>query len=402
MANMNLAEAKDAKNDEFYTQLPDIQSELAHYSDKFRGKVVFCNCDDPFESNFVKYFLMNFNRLGLKELIATGYKTSSVLGDELGMRGHPYVLRVTETKKYLVGTQTDLDPRGAKYFMDTEANNLMQPLIGNAAVNPDGTPVEETVKVSVLDEDGNPVLDKKGKPKMKSKKRAVYYEAGDFRSDMSVELLKQSDIVVTNPPFSRFRQYISQLMDYKKSFLILCNKNSVHYKEVFPLLRDNLVWLGHYSPVFYKLPDGTLTRQCSGLTRWLTNLDHAERHVLVPIDLGCTYYGHEDMYLKYDNFDAINVDNQNEIPCDYTGIMGVPDGLLDNFCPDQFELIGFGSGKAASSIGVTKNYRGRTDLALTDNGVHKCPYSRILVRYKDTYIQAHPELFGSHGADNDV
>lgn len=398
MANTNLAAAKDAKDDEFYTQLSDIQAELSHYPDKFQGKVVLCNCDDPFESNFVKYFLMNFNRLGLKELIATGYKTSSVLGDEIGERGHPYVLRVTDTKKYLVGSQTDLDPRGAKYFLDTEANSLMQPLIGNAAIDEHGQPVIAAVKVPVTDENGNPVLDKKGKPKMTTEKRPVYYEAGDFRSDMCIELLKQCDIVCTNPPFSLFLEFITLLIKYKKEFLILGNKNSVHYKEVFPLLKNNKVWLGHYSPVFYMKPDKTLTRQCSGLTRWFTNLDHPERHVSIPVNVGCRYHGYEEQYPTYDNFDAINVGKQNQIPCDYTGIMGVPDGLLDKFCPEQFELIGFGSGESASSIGVTKNYRGRTDLALTDeHGVHSCPYSRILVRYTAAYIAAHPELFGTGG-----
>ncbi|MCH5194420.1 MAG: modification methylase [Oscillospiraceae bacterium] len=356
MANANLVAAKDAKKDEFYTQLSDIQAELSHYSDKFDGKVVFCNCDDPFESNFVKYFLMNFNRLGLKELIATGYKTSLVLGGEIGAEGHPYVLRVSDTSKYLVGTQSDLDPRGAKYFLETEANNLMQPLIGNAAIDGNGEQIMIAVKVPVIDENGNPVLDKKGKIKTKIDKQPLYYEAGDFRSDMCVELLKQCDIVCTNPPFSLFIEYIAQLMAYGKQFLIIGNKNSVTFKEIFPLIRDNRLWLGCNDwssdilfippdssyidinrPSSYKVVDGVKLLRSPSV--WFTNIDHSKRHQMLPHEIGCTYYGHEDMYPKYDNYDAINVDKTNFIPCDYDGVMGVPISFLAKYCPEQFEII---------------------------------------------------------------
>ena len=157
MAKENLSAAKKGKNDEFYTDLKDIQSELSHYSDKFKGKVVFCNCDDPFESNFVKYFLMNFNRLGLKELIATGYKTSPYGGQEIGVMNTPYTLRVKDTSKYLIGTQKDLDVAGAKYFLETEGNKIMTPLIGNNALDENGNQIKVSVKVECLDDDGNTI-----------------------------------------------------------------------------------------------------------------------------------------------------------------------------------------------------------------------------------------------------
>ena len=202
MAKENLSSAKEAKKDEFYTDLKDIQSELIHYSDKFKDKVVLCNCDDPFESNFVKYFLMNFNRLGLKKLIATGYKTSPFGGEEIGIVNTPYVLTVTDTSKYLVGTQKDLDIAGAKYFLETEGNRVMTPLIGNFALDEEGNMIQISVREEIVDEDRNVLLDKKGRAKTKFNKKDLYYEAGDFRSDMSISLLKEAQIVVTNPPLS--------------------------------------------------------------------------------------------------------------------------------------------------------------------------------------------------------
>lgn len=313
MANANLSAAKAAKNDEFYTELPEIQAELKHYKDKFAGKTVFCNCDDPFESNFVKYFLMNFNGLGLKELIATGYKTSPVQGTELGERGKPYALRVTETKPYLRGTQTDLDIAGAKQFLEKEQACVMIPLEGNWAKDEAGNILQVAVKEEYVDE-------KTGKTKKRTVKQDLYYEAGDFRSDMSIELLQQADIVVTNPPFSLFREYVAQLMQYGKQFLIIGNKNAITYKEIV-------------------LADGTLTKQVNGLCRWFTNLDHAKRHQMLPLDLGYTYYGHEEDYPKYDNYDAINADKVSQIPCDYMGVMGVPITFLDKYCPEQFEIL---------------------------------------------------------------
>lgn len=322
MANKNLSAAKAAKNDEFYTELSEIQAELKNYKDKFVGRVVFCNCDDPFESNFVKYFLMNFNRLGLKELIATGYQTSPIQGTEANIRQLPYAMRVTSTKEYLVGTQTDLDIKGAKFFLETEQDKITYLLYGNVA----------------RDEEGNIIQ---------------IYEAGDFRSDMSIDLLQQADIVVTNPPFSLFREYVAQLVKYKKQFLIIGSMNAITYKEMFPLLKENIIWLGcqtgtktyrvsdsykeAYPNRVYKQDDQYVTKM--GNTCWFTNLDHAKRHKILPLDLGYTYYGHEDMYPRYENYDAINVDKVNQIPCDYDGVMGVPITFLDKYCPEQFEII---------------------------------------------------------------
>lgn len=355
MANANLSAAKAAKNDEFYTELPEIQAELKHYKDKFAGKTIFCNCDDPFESNFVKYFLMNFNGLGLKELIATGYKTSPVQGTELGEKGKPYVLRVTETKPYLRGTQTDLDIIGAKQFLEKEQARVMIPLEGNWAKDEAGNILQVAVKEEYVDE-------KTGKTKKRTVKQDLYYEAGDFRSDMSIELLQQADIVVTNPPFSLFREYVAQLMQYGKQFLIIGNMNAITYKEIFPLLKDNKMWLGYKtlgSEMYFSVPDvyqswlvenkkegsaykvidnvimGRMAAAC-----WFTNLDHAKRHQMLPLDLGFTYTGHEEDYPKYDNYDAINVDKVSQIPCDYMGVMGVPITFLDKYCPEQFVLIG--------------------------------------------------------------
>lgn len=380
MKNSNLAAAKAAKNDEFYTELPEIQAELKHYKDKFVGKMVFCNCDDPFESNFVKYFLMNFNGLGLKELIATGYKTSPVQGTELGEKGKPYVLRVTETKPYLRGTQTDLDIVGAKQFLEREQDNVMIPLEGNWAKDESGNILQVVVKEEYVDE-------KTGKMKMRTVKQDLYYEAGDFRSDMSIELLQQADIVVTNPPFSLFREYVAQLMQYGKQFLIMGNKNAITYKEFFPLLKDNLVWPGVGSingGRWMIMPDdielasdkykydaqGHRLLNIAGVC-WFTNIDHAKRHQMLPLDLGFTYVGHEEDYPKYDNYDAIEVSKVSQIPCDYMGVMGVPITFLDKYCPEQFEILG------------DSRYHDGQDTADDINYVNgELTYRRILIRRK--------------------
>lgn len=327
--------------------MPEIQAELKHYKDKSAGKTVFCNCDDPFESNFVKYFLMNFNGLGLKELIATGYKTSPVQGTELGEKGKPYALRVTATKPYLRGTQTDLDIAGAKQFLEKERDSVMIPLEGNWAKDEVGNILQIAVKEEYVDE-------KTGKTKKRMVKQDLYYEAGDFRSDMSIELLQQADIVVTNPPFSLFREYVAQLMQYGKQFLIIGNKNAITYKEIFPLLKDNQIWLGYGFPngnAYFRVVDAKrnfadgVYDENTGLVKfrnsaWFTNIDHTKRHQMLPLDLGFTYTGHEEDYPKYDNYDAINVDKVSQIPCDYMGVMGVPITFLDKYCPEQFEIVG--------------------------------------------------------------
>lgn len=364
MANANLSAAKAAKNDEFYTELPEISAELNNYTDKFQGKVVICNCDDPAESNFVKYFLMNFNRLGLKELIATGYQTSPVRGKRVKLWSEPYAIRVTETKSYLVGTQTDLDAKGVDYFLTTERDRISYPLYGNYAVDENGERIQIDVKEEYVDE-------KTGKTKKRTVKHDLYYEAGDFRSDMCIELLQQADIVVTNPPFSLFREYVAQLIQYEKQFLIIGNKNAITYKEIFPLLKDNLMWAGcksmsqdmlfDISPEYakylqkdrklggsYRIVKGVVKGRAAAV--WFTNLDHWKRHQMLPLDLGFTYVGHEDMYPMYDNYDAINVDKVSEIPCDFEGVMGVPITFLDKYCPEQFEILNCNDFRRCDSI----------------------------------------------------
>ena len=417
MANTNLSAAKEAKNDEFYTQLSDIQAEMSYYSDKFKNKVVFCNCDDPFESNFVKYFLMNFNRLGLKELIATGYKASSIGGTELCVTDIPYILRVKNTSKYLVGTQKDLDIRGAKYFLETEGNRVMSPLIGNIAIDEEGKIVQHVLKEKYIDE-------KTGKQKSRTVKQDLYYEAGDFRSDMSISLLKQADIVVTNPPFSLFREFVAQLIKYEKEFLIIRNLNAVQNKDFFPYILDGKVWMGAtcfnggatyfvgpkelYDPEKMSNPKNAYIKnerlywRVNGV-RWYTNLDHIKRHQTLPLDLGFVYKGHEDMYIKYANYNAINVDKVTQIPCDYKGKMGVPVSFMDKYCVDQFDIIGIGIGTLGKELGITpipkeidESLPGHSSvwrMYYMKDGKPVVPYGRLIIKFKESYIATHPEQF---------
>lgn len=352
-----LRNAKDAKNDEFYTRLEDIELELKNYKKEFKDKIVFCNCDDPFESNFVKYFAMNFNALGLKKLIATCYSGSQITGEQLSLfdlnynigikkKNPAYKIEITEVK--------DLNGDGAIDLVDVK---------------------------DLLIHDKNTLTLLKGN--------------GDFRSDECIKLLKECDIVVTNPPFSLWREYVAQLFEYKKKFLIIGNINNVNYKEVFPYIKNNEMWLGqsiHSGDRKFLVPKrvfdsekvkGKVEEDSQGNkyvhvvgVRWFTNLDYVERHEKVIL---YKKYNPSE-YPKYDNFNAINVDKISEIPKDYEGMMGVPVSLLDKYNPEQFELIGIGTGDSAKQIGVTKNYRGRTDLAYTINGINKCPFNRIIIK----------------------
>ena len=340
MANKNLNAAKTAKKDEFYTQLTDIERELQHYWPHFRDKVVLCNCDDPYESNFFKYFALRFNQLGLKKLICTCYNGSPVQGNELllhfdGFDAEPtkiaYKVEITEVKDLNGDGAVDLSD--VRYLLQNDKNVL------------------STLKT------------------------------GDFRDPECIELLKQADIVVTNPPFSLFREYVAQLIKYEKKFLIIGPLNALHYKEIFPIIKNNGIWLGiNNGAKEYTKPDNSIQKM--GNTGWYTNLDHNKRHEY--LDLVCRYSIEE--YPSYDNFDAIDVGKVQDIPFDYSGIMGVPDTILGQLNPEQFEIIGMGSGDLAKRVGVRKNYRGRTDLAYTKNGKSKCPYSRILIRNK------HPQM----------
>jgi len=316
-SNKNLHKANKAKKDEFYTQLVDIEKELKHYKEQFRNKIVYCNCDDPFESNFFKYFASNFNALGLKRLIATSYKPSPIANTQLSLFGDDKTLiklkgrPKTTANKFIINEVSDLDGDGAFDLRDiaeqlkANKNNEWSPLKGE----------------------------------------------GDFRSEESIELLKQADIVVTNPPFSLFREYIGQLADYDKKFLILGDHNAITYKETFKLIKENKLWLGYDNggtkwfqvPMDYDIPTETRKKIVKGIKYfsmgrivWFTNLDTIKRHQ--EITLYKKYSPKE--YFKYDNYEAIEVSRVLDIPLDYSKVMGVPVTFLDKWNPDQFEIIG--------------------------------------------------------------
>lgn len=352
--NKDLNHAKAQKNDEFYTQLEDIENELYYYRDHFKGKTVFCNCDDPYESNFFKYFAMKFNVLGLKKLIATCYRGSPVAYTELPLFPElaPQEKEIRPPYKAVITEVADYNNDGAVDLADVEW--LLQ---------------NKKNSCELLKGDG------------------------DFRSDECVELLKEADIVVTNPPFSLFREYVAQLMKYEKKFLILGPMTATHYKEVFPLIQQNKVWLGCGTRgLKFRVPDYYEDREKSqsvgehgerlrnfGNIRWFTNLDIPRLHEKIVMEK--TYTPEE--YPSYFNYDGIDCGKNSEIPKDYFGSIGVPDTFLEIYNPEQFNIVGIGSGELAASIGVQKNHRGRTDIAYYDkNGEPKCPYSRIIIRRK--------------------
>ena len=330
MANKTLTDGKNNKKDEFYTQIADIENELKNYKKHFKDKVVFCNCDDPYESNFFKYFTMNFNQLGLKKLIATGYATSPIIAKEVNV---------------WTGEETEVPVRTPYVAYINEVRDL----------NGDGRIDLEDVKI-LLKEKRNCRRKLKGETIYKDGKKIVY-PAGDFRSSESIKLLMQSDIVVTNPPFSLFREYVAQLIKYNKKFVILGNPNSLTYKDIFPLIKSNQLWIGNKSmgtDMLFDVPEryakelvetkkeGSGYKIVNGVVKgrtqaiWFTNLDVQKRHE--NLDLYKEYSPEE--YPKYDDYDAINVNKICDIPCDYDGIMGVPITFLDKFNPDQFEIIG--------------------------------------------------------------
>lgn len=288
--NAALHKAKDAKKDEFYTQLEDINNELRHYREHFRGKTVLCNCDDPRVSNFFTYFAYNFEFLGLKKLITTCYKSQNM---------DLFSDHKSEQAVYLV------------YEGDKNGNNMPDP---------------EEIGIRPLKGDG------------------------DFRSAECIELLKEADIVVTNPPFSLFREYVAQLIEYDKKFLIIGNQNAITYKEIFPLIMYNQLWLGfNNGDMAFKVPADSEPRatrywqdetgqkwRSMGNICWFTNLDHNKRHE----DLILYKHYTPDEYPKYDNYNAINVNKVADIPCDYDGVMGVPITFLNHYNPKQFAIVG--------------------------------------------------------------
>lgn len=326
--NSNLGAARRAKNDEFYTQLTDIEKELRHYRKHFKGATVLCNCDDPFESNFFKFFVLNFKRLELKKLIATCYEGSAVAEYRDG-RAKPY--------KAVVTTVHDTTGDG-------------------------GVDMEDVRNLFELGE--NELVELEGD--------------GDFRSGECLALLDEADIVVTNPPFSLFREYVAVLMEHGKKFVIVGNKNAITYKEIFPLLKDDSVWLGSESPSEFFTPDG-MTKRVNGLTRWFTNLDIKKRHE--ELILVKKYAGHEGEYPKYDNYDAIEVSKVADIPLDYDGVMGVPITFMDKYNPEQFEIVGGTANGQVPNAMKIGHYRTYNNPVIGGRKV----YQRILVRSK------HPE-----------
>ncbi|PIY70114.1 modification methylase, partial [Candidatus Roizmanbacteria bacterium CG_4_10_14_0_8_um_filter_36_36] len=307
--NKNLHSARTAKTDEFYTQLVDIEKELKHYKDQFRGKVVYCNCDDPYESNFFKYFASNFNALELKKLITTSYSGSPIVGGQLplfqvaGSKGkQPFKIEIKEVP--------DIDKDGAINLDDVKY---------------------------LLKHDKNTATPLKG--------------SGDFRSDECIELLKQADVVVTNPPFSLFREYVAQLMEHKKKFLILGDQNAITYKETFGYIKDDKLWLGYDNggtkwfqvPMDYDIPTESRKKIVNGVKYfsmgrilWFTNLDTTKRHENFVLYKKYT----PKEFPKYDNYDVINVDKVSDIPMNYKGVMGVPITFVDKYNPKQFEILG--------------------------------------------------------------
>lgn len=345
MATDTQKKAKENKADEFYTQLSDIEMELRHYKEHLHNKVIFCNCDDPFESNFFKYFAMNFNHLGLKKLIATCYASSPVAGKELSLfdvesigenledAKHPYKIEISEVR--------DEDRDGAVGLADVEY------LLKNR---------ENTLTLLKGD--------------------------GDFRSPECIELLKEADIVATNPPFSLFREYVAQLMEYGKSFIIIGNTNALTYKDIFILIQENKIRTGYtnfnvgmyfYVPdsveKYHKIKNGRKMVRVS-TSCWFTNLEVQKHKAFITLYKQYT----PKEYPHYDNYDAIEVSKVAEIPYDYEGAMGVPITFLDKYNPEQFEILGM-----ASSAGYSKDIVGIPFIGERD--------ARPLIRGKNTYAR---------------
>ena len=360
MATSTLTKAKKNKADEFYTQLPDIEAEMRHYRDQFKGKSVLCNCDDPYESNFFKYFALNFNFLGLRKLVATCYAGSSVMQGELDLFGvpgvaesdarakTPYKIEITEVPDANADGATDL--ADVAHLLKNRRNAL-----------------------TLLDGDG------------------------DFRSRECVELMKQADIVATNPPFSLFREYVAQLIALDKKFIIVGSKSAITYLDVFKLIKENKLWMGYGFPsgnAYFRVPDAYdrewaagVFNQETGLVKfrnvsWYTNLDVARRHEFLTLFKNYT----PDAYPRYANYDAIEVSKTAEIPSDYDGAMGVPITFLDKYNPEQFEIVGASRflGRPMAEVAPKGTFvAGGVRFYLPNgDGTYRRLYDRIVIRRK--------------------
>ena len=374
MANTNLANAKTAKNDEFYTQYSDIQKEINAYleydSNVFRGKTVLLPCDDPEWSNFTKFFAQNFEAFGLKKLISTSY--------------------AVESKKIKEWEPTLFETESPYYDADKSRTNG---------------------KIFVLDED----INGDGRFNINDLQWSYLEGDGDFRSDEVKALRDEADIIITNPPFSLFREFMVWLMEAKKKFIVIGNKNAITYKEIFPLIKENKIW---YGPSItggdreFMVPKTYITRSSSLRTdeqgnkyirvpgvHWFTNIDHGRRHEPLPLmtmEDNIIYSKHKEVkgkqYVRYENYDAIDVPFTDAIPSDYVGLMGVPISFLDRYCPEQFEIIGQTQGDSGKELGLKPYPRELKKLNpslrdgqlyyIDENGIPQKPYARILIRKK--------------------
>ena len=360
MATKLFEQAKKNKADEFYTQLPDIEAEMRHYREQFRGKVIFCNCDDPYESNFFKYFAMNFNFLGLKKLIATCYAESLVAGEQLSLfdvqgldvnsatAKSPYKVEITEVRDENADGAVGL--ADVEYLLKNRRNTL-----------------------------------------------TLLHGDGDFRSAECIALLQEADIVATNPPFSLFREYVAQLVEYDKKFIIIGSKNAITYKEIFKLIQENRLWLGNgfsNGNAFFRIPAEYSREWANGVydpetglvkfrnVGWFTNLDFEKRHESITLYKPYT----PEEYPRYVNYDAIEVSKTAEIPYDYDGEMGVPITFLDKYNPEQFEIIGSSRlvGKPMSEFAAKGTYveGGMRFYLPNEDGTYQRLYDRIVIKRK--------------------
>ena len=380
MANTNLANAKTAKNDEFYTQYADIQKEINAYleydPDVFRGKTVLLPCDDPEWSNFTKFFAQNFESFGLKKLISTSYAVESK--------------KIKDWKPTLFETESP--------YYDADKSRI-------------------NGKIFILDED----INSDGRFNINDLHWNYLEGDGDFRSDEVKALRNEADIIITNPPFSLFREFMAWIMEAGKLFICIGSMNAVSYKEIFPLIKDNKVWLGNgfnAGNAYFGIPNSASKDYVEGVYDaatnlvkfrnccWLTNLDHGRRHEPLPLmtmEDNILYSKHKEIkgkgYVRYENYDAIEVPYVDAIPDDYNGCIGVPQTFLDKYCPEQFEIIGIAEGDSGKELGLkpyprelkklNKSLRDGQLYYIDENGIPQKPYARIIIRKKQQLCKQH-------------